>query len=58
MYLISLSYSYNSSFIALDKQIEEFEDLFLSILNSKDTEKSNVILYPIGNAVQVNIFQY
>ena len=35
--------------LALNKQIEEFEDLFLTANN----EKSNFVLYPIGNAVQV-----
>ncbi|CAF1214864.1 unnamed protein product [Rotaria magnacalcarata] len=36
----------------LNNQIEEFEDLFLSTLNDKESEKSQVLLYPIGNSVQ------
>lgn len=43
-----------SSFsLALNQQIEEFEDLFLAA----NHEKSNFVLYPIGNAVQVEIEQ-
>jgi hypothetical protein len=41
--------------LALNKQIEEFEDLFLNMINNKENEKSNIILYPIGDAVQVRI---
>ncbi|CAF0929823.1 unnamed protein product [Adineta steineri] len=37
---------------ALNKQIEEFEDLFLTMINNKENEKSNIVLYPVGNAVQ------
>ncbi|CAF2325762.1 unnamed protein product [Rotaria sp. Silwood2] len=36
----------------LNKQIEEFEDLYLNMINNKENEKSSIILYPIGNAVQ------
>ncbi|CAF1260599.1 unnamed protein product [Adineta ricciae] len=36
----------------LNKQLEEFEDLFLTMLNSKENDKANAVLYPIGNAVQ------
>jgi hypothetical protein len=41
--------------LALNKQIEEFEDLFLTMINNKENDKSNIILYPIGDAVQVNL---
>ncbi|UJR33361.1 hypothetical protein I4U23_020809 [Adineta vaga] len=37
---------------ALNKQLEEFEDLFLTMLNTKENDKTNSVLYPIGNAVQ------
>ena len=35
--------------LALDKQIEQFEDLFLA----NNNDKTNFILHPIANAVQV-----
>ena len=38
------------STLALNKQLEEFEDLFLSTMN----DKSNSVLYSIGDAVQVS----
>ncbi|CAF0819314.1 unnamed protein product [Rotaria sordida] len=40
----------------LNKQIEEFEDLFLNMINNKENEKSNIILYPIGNPVQDEVY--
>lgn len=36
--------------LALNKQLEEFEDLFLSTMK----DKSNSVLYSIGDAVQVS----
>jgi hypothetical protein len=42
-------------YLALNKQIEDFEDLFLTMMNNKENEKSNHVLYPIGTAVQVKI---
>jgi hypothetical protein len=43
-------------YLALNKQIEDFEDLFLTMINNKENEKSHTVLYPIGNAVQVKRF--
>jgi hypothetical protein len=46
-----------SFYLALNKQIEDFEDLFLTMINTnKENDKSNIILYPIGDAVQVKFY--
>ena len=37
----------------LNSKLEEFEDMFLTMMNNKDPDKKNNILYPVGDPVPV-----
>lgn len=54
--ILKVNLFFCSKYLALNKQIEEFEDLFLTLMNNKDNEKTNIVLYPIGEPVQVKNF--